>query len=139
ATLVDANHVRVDMLDAKGTAQAHATIALNDGGDGWVNVDVTFDADEVNVAYAGACLSLDDHEHLVGGGERFDGPDLRGHVVPLYFDAPGEYDSGTNESHAPVPFFASSRNYAVLVDEERVGAFDVGVTNATATALRFHG
>jgi alpha-glucosidase (family GH31 glycosyl hydrolase) len=139
ATSTDAKHARVDMLDATGAVKAHANVALTDAGDGWVNVDVTFDVDEVNVAYASACFALADHEHLVGGGERFDGPDLRGHVVPLYFDAPGEYDSGTNESHAPVPFFASSQGYAVLVDEERVGAFDVGVTNPNATALRFHG
>ncbi len=129
----------VDMLDDDGKKVSTARLTLRQAEDGWVNLDVAFDEDEVDVAFAGTCLRLQEGEHLVGGGERFDGPDLRGRVTPAYFDAPGEFDSGTNEAHAPVPFFASSAGYAVLVDEERVGAFDVGVSDEKATIVRFHG
>ncbi|HEY4220935.1 MAG TPA: TIM-barrel domain-containing protein, partial [Myxococcota bacterium] len=139
AGAVDDKGAHFAMVDDQGNAHANATVTLADGGDGWVNMLVSFDQDEVNIAYVGTCLALASDEHLVGGGERFDGPDLRNKVVPLYFDAPGEFDSGTNESHAPVPFFASDKGYALLVDEEEVGAFDVGVESSAVTNVRFHG
>ncbi len=116
-----------------------ATVVVAAGAEGFVDLDVSIDEDELNVAYVAACFALADDEHAVGGGERFDGPDLRGRVVPLVFEAPGEFASSTNEAHAPVPFYASSRGLGLLVESERVGAFDVGVTVPGATIARFHG
>jgi alpha-D-xyloside xylohydrolase len=129
----------VTLVDDAGKLTRTANVILTASEDGFVDLDVAFDEDELNIAYVGTCLALADDEHLVGGGERFDGPDLRGKVVPLYFDAPGDLASGTNEAHAPVPFFASSKGYSLLVDTERVGAFDVGASQAGRTIVRFHG
>lgn len=116
-----------------------ATVVIAAGVEGFVDLDVQVNEDELNVAYLATCFVLGDDEHAVGGGERFDGPDLRGKVVPLVFEAPGELASSTNEAHAPVPFYASSRGLGLLVESERVGAFDVGVTAPNAMIARFHG
>ena len=116
-----------------------ATVVVQPGAEGFVDVDVQVHDDELNVAYVATCFALADDEHAVGGGERFDGPDLRGKVVPLVFEAPGQFASSTNEAHAPVPFYASSRGLGLLVESERVGAFDVGVAVPGAMVARFHG
>ncbi|MBI1945581.1 MAG: glycoside hydrolase family 31 protein [Deltaproteobacteria bacterium] len=116
-----------------------ATVVITAGAEGFIDLDVQVNEDELNVAYVATCFELAAEEHAVGGGERFDGPDLRGKVVPLVFEAPGEFASSTNEAHAPVPFYASSRGLGLLVESERVGAFDVGVTVPHAMIARFHG
>ncbi|MCC7073681.1 MAG: glycoside hydrolase family 31 protein [Deltaproteobacteria bacterium] len=116
-----------------------ATVVIQAGAEGFVDVDVQVNEDELNVAYVATCFALADDEHAVGGGERFDGPDLRGKVVPLVFEAPGPFASSTNEAHAPVPFYASSYGLGLLVESERVGAFDVGVSVPGAMVARLHG
>lgn len=119
------------------TGSARVLVRAND--DGFVDVDVTFEEDELNIALVATCFALASDEHLVGGGERFEGPDLRGKIVPLAFQAPGKFASSTNEAHVPVPFFASNKGMAILVESERVGALDVGVSDPTALIARFHG
>lgn len=128
-------------LTLRGDAELerHATVVVQAGAESFVDVEVQFDEDELNVAYVATCFALEPDEHAVGGGERFDGPDLRGKVVPLAFEAPGPYASTTNESHAPVPWYTSSKGLGVLVETERVGAFDVGVSAPEALIARFHG
>ena len=138
ARLVDDLAWDVDLVDGSGDVQATARVAARGGADGFVDVDVAFPFDDEDVAYAAACFLLGDGEHAVGGGERFDGPDLAGKITPLVFSAPGPYASGTNEAHAPVPFFATTRGLGVLVDSERVGAFDAASIPG-ALQVRFHG
>lgn len=139
AVSIDENGV-VALADASGVVRGHAVVDVTDDGDeGFVDVDVQFDADEVDVAYVAACFALADGEHVVGGGERFSGPDLRKTIAPIVFSAPGETASGTNEAHVPVPFFATTRGLGVLVESERVGAFDVDVSVAGALQVRFQG
>jgi alpha-D-xyloside xylohydrolase len=120
-------------------ARRSARVTVEPGAEGFVHVDVDFDEDELNIALVSTCLKLAPDEHIVGGGEGFAGPDLRGRVVPLAFEAPGPFASGTNEAHAPVPFFASNHGLGMLVETERVGAFDIGVTEDDAVIARFHG
>jgi|GEM_PF-1081346 len=107
--------------------------------DGFVDLDVTSPHDDRAVALWSSCWRLADDEHVVGGGERFDGVDLKGRTIPLFFQAPAPYASSTNETHAPVPFLATTSGLGVLVESERVGAFDVGDHDANALALRFQG
>lgn len=126
-------------LGGEGAPTRTATVVVASGAEGFVDVDVAFAEDELNVAYVATCFALAEDEHAVGGGERFDGPDVRGKVVPLAFEAPGPYASTTNESHAPVPWLASSKGLGLLVETERVGALDVGAAAPDALVARFHG
>ncbi len=133
----------VEFTDDRGVLRASAQLTLSEGAEGFVDVDVAFfdedgaPLDERDVGFVGACFAMPDGDHAVGGGERFDGPDLAGTITPLVFSAPGNTESGTNEAHAPVPFWASSRGLGVLVETERVGAFDATIDGAVM--MRFHG
>lgn len=140
ATVVSEDPLTLDVALADDAGRAKtARVVVRASGDGWVDVDVTFNENELNIALVSTCFALATNEHLVGGGERFEGPDLRGKIVPLQFEAPGQLASGTNEAHAPVPFYASSIGYALLLEGERVGAFDVGVSANNATVVRAQG
>jgi alpha-D-xyloside xylohydrolase len=135
--VVDEGSAVVDLVDGDGGVVGVAHVVVGDVDvDGFVDVDVDTDLDDVDVAYVSVCFGLAPDEHVVGGGERFSGPDLRGTVTPLVFLAPGETESGTNEAHVPVPFFATTRGLGVLVDSEAVGAFDVGVSVANGLEVR---
>jgi hypothetical protein len=95
-----------------GAPAGHAELTLRTAAEGFVAADVAFfdedgaPLDERDIGFVGVCLDVG-AAHLVGGGERFDGPDLKGRLTPLVFSAPGQTESGTNEAHAPVPFFAA--------------------------------
>jgi alpha-glucosidase (family GH31 glycosyl hydrolase) len=82
-------------------------------------------------------LASDDGAY-VGLGEHFDHVDAKGTLVPLAFRL-GSFDSGTNETHVPVPFFASSRGYGVAVDTSEVGAADVAKSDPSLVRLVFEG
>ena len=127
------------LTDHSGVERGRARLSARPGPQDSVDVDVAFDFDPRDVAYVAACFALSPGEHVVGGGERFAGPDLRGAITPLVFSAPGDTASGTNEAHAPVPFFATTRGLSVLVETERVGAFDVDSSVPGAVQLRFLG
>jgi alpha-D-xyloside xylohydrolase len=127
----------VDLVDDTGGKEGFARVIARAGAEGFVDVDVAFAFAEVDVAWVAACFDVAG-QHLVGGGERFDGPDLAGRITPLVFSAPGPYASGTNEAHAPVPFLATTGGLGVLVETERVGAFDAASVPG-AVELRFHG
>lgn len=131
--------IAVDLLDEAGKIQGAATVQLSPENHGFLAMRVQWPFRESEIAMAGACMGLATDEHVIGGGERFDGVDLVGRTIPLAFTLPGPFSSGTNESHAPVPFLTTSKGLAALVLSERVGAFDVGNSYADALALRFHG
>jgi alpha-D-xyloside xylohydrolase len=135
----DGDSAEFVLTDRSGIDRGRARLTASDGAEDSVDVDVAFDFDPRDVAYVAACFALSPGEHVVGGGERFAGPDLRGAITPLVFSAPAETASGTNEAHAPVPFFATTRGLSVLVETERVGAFDVDSSVPGALQLRFHG
>jgi alpha-glucosidase (family GH31 glycosyl hydrolase) len=142
-TTVEGATARIALQDAAGGAAGHAELTLEEGPEGFVLADVAFfdddgaPLDERDVGFVGLCLDVAG-QHIVGGGERFDGPDLAGRLTPLVFSAPGQTESGTNEAHAPVPFLATSAGLALLVETERVGAFDAATVPGILMA-RFHG
>jgi len=146
-TTVAGPTARITLQDAAGAAAGHAELTLGEGAEGFVVADVAFfdedgaPLDERDIGFVGLCLDVgvgEGAQHIVGGGERFDGPDLAGRLTPLVFSAPGQTESGTNEAHAPVPFLATSAGLALLVDTERVGAFDAATVPGVLMA-RFHG
>ena len=139
ARAVGGGAFEVELTDASGKEQGEARLTLAVDREGFVRADVAWPFRDTEIAMAGACFALTEREHVVGGGERFDGVDLTGRTIPLAFAVPGPFASGTNESHAPVPFFATTRGLSVLAETERVGAFDVGDRDPSALALRFHG
>ncbi len=139
ASRVAADELSVELLADDGEPAGSARLRLAAGAEGFVDVDVQLAFDDREVALVSLCFGLSEGEHVVGGGERFGGVDLLGHTVPLTFNAPGPYASTTNESHAPVPFFATSRGLGALFETERPGAFDVGDSQPGKLIARFHG
>lgn len=134
----DGSVATVPLVNGDGEAQGLATLEMRPGREGFVEVDITLPFRDEIVALVTTCWQLADDEHVVGGGERFDGVDLRGRTIPLAFNL-GGYTSGTNEAHAPVPFLATSRGLALYFETERPGAFDVGDSQPGALIARFHG
>jgi alpha-glucosidase (family GH31 glycosyl hydrolase) len=114
-----------------------AQVTVRAGGDGFVDVAVEFVAPDATIALVNTCWQAADH--TVGGGEVFEGADLTGRTIPLYFAAPRNYASSTNEKHAPVPFVATDAGLAIFVETERVGAIDASATDPEALQLRFQG
>lgn len=74
----------------------------------------------------------------LGLGERFDGADARGKIIPMQFSLGGRA-SGTNERHVPVPLLVSSSGYGMFVQTREAGGFDVGATDATQVRSTFEG
>jgi alpha-D-xyloside xylohydrolase len=137
--LPGAGHALVDLVDDGGAVRGSAAVTAKAGPEGFIDLDIRLGFRDTSIALAAVCIPLEDPEHIVGGGERFDGVDLRGRTIPLAFMAPGPFASGTNESHVPVPFVASSRGWAALLESERPGAVDVGEANENQLIFRFHG
>ncbi|GGD86264.1 TIM-barrel domain-containing protein [Microbacterium murale] len=67
---------------------------------------------------------LDDSESIYGLGLQLRNFRLNGRKVHLRVNADPQNDSG--DSHAPVPFYASTGGYGVLVDTARYGTVYVG-------------
>ena len=131
--------VSYDLTSDDGYQKVGLTVVVEEMSEGFIGMNIDYDIEERQVAMMTSCFSLVENEHVVGGGERFDGYDLLGRVIPLSFRVPGPYESGTNEAHVPVPFFATTRGLAVLNESEHVGAYDVGAEDAQAMQMRFHG
>ena len=128
------------LIPLKGDLEGEsARLTLTSGVEGFIDIEIQFTAPSEQIAMNRICWQLREGEHVVGAGERFDGVDLLGRVVPLYFAAPRNYASSTNESHAPVPFFATTQGFSVLTETERVGAYDVGATDPDHLRALFHG
>lgn len=64
------------------------------------------------------------HEHLYGFGLQFFSIDHRGKKCTTRVNADPSKDTG--DSHAPVPFYVSSRGYGILVDTARYATFYCG-------------
>ncbi len=60
---------------------------------------------------------LEKDEQIFGLGLNFKSVNQRGHVSQLHVDHYGGKDNG--RTHAPVPFYVSSRGYGVLIDAAR--------------------
>jgi alpha-glucosidase (family GH31 glycosyl hydrolase) len=60
---------------------------------------------------------LDEGEQLFGFGLNFQSVNQRGRIMTLHVDHYGGVDNG--RTHAPVPFYVSSKGYGVLIDAAR--------------------
>jgi alpha-D-xyloside xylohydrolase len=69
-------------------------------------------------------LPLAPHERIYGFGLQFFSMDHRGKKCILRVNADPVKDTG--DSHAPVPFYVSSRGYGILVDTARYATFYCG-------------
>ncbi len=125
----------VTLASADGAFESEAVVEVTGSGE-YVQLTVRTDENPRALALFSFCMDFHDDEHAVGGGERFESPDLAGRTIPLYLLAPGPYDSGTNETHAPVPFLATSRDLGLVLDSEAPAAFDVGDTDPEALLVR---
>jgi len=79
------------------------------------------DADEIITYESGhktyIRLPLDREEQIYGLGLQFKSIHRRGQILRLHVDHYGREDNG--RTHAPVPFFVSSKGYGVLIDAAR--------------------
>lgn len=69
-------------------------------------------------------LPLDPHEEIYGFGLQFFSMNQRGKKRAIRVNADPHSDTG--DSHAPVPFYVSSRGYGILVDTARYATFYCG-------------
>lgn len=69
-------------------------------------------------------MPLQKEEKIFGFGLNFQSVDRRGGILHLHVDHFGGFDNG--RTHAPVPFYVSSRGYGVLVDAARYMTVYVG-------------
>ena len=76
---------------------------------------------DISVTYADGKVylrfPLEKDEQIFGLGLNFKSVNQRGHVSQLHVDHYGGKDNG--RTHAPVPFYVSSRGYGVLIDAAR--------------------
>jgi len=70
---------------------------------------------------------LEEQEAIFGLGLNFKTVNQRGRILNLHMDHYGNSDNG--RSHAPVPFYVSSRGYGVLIDAAQYMTFYVGTAN----------
>lgn len=116
-----------------------ARIALSRVSPGALRLRVTTESGAREVGLVRVRLLADDGSYQ-GLGERFTGPDARGHVVPMQMSVTSLVrESGLNEHHVPVPFLVSSRSYGVFVESREAGAFDVASTDLDEVRATFEG
>ncbi len=72
-------------------------------------------------------LPLDKYEKIYGLGLQFKNVNKRGQIYNLRVDHYGGEDNG--RTHAPVPFYVSSKGYGVLVNSAQYMTLYVGTTN----------
>lgn len=73
-------------------------------------------------------FKLQDHEKLIGGGQRVLGMDRRGHRFPLYNKAHYGYTTESNQMYFGLSAVMSNRHYALIFDNSASGYMDLGHT-----------
>lgn len=80
-------------------------------------------------------IAIDDNSAYYGCGERFSSLNHKGLILPMAsIDHPEDKGS---VSYKPVPFFMSTRGYAVWLDSAAPGEFDLNATDRQHVVLRF--
>jgi len=79
--------------------------------------------------YRGFRFLLDKNEMIFGGGERALPLNRRGYRLNLYNAPAYGYSEGAENLNYSVPFFTSSRGYALFFDNPSKGYADIGKTN----------
>jgi len=80
----------------------------------------------LNSSRASISLPLDETERIYGLGLEFNGINRRGNVYTLKVD---HYGGVPGYTHAPVPFYVSSKGYGVLINSSKRVKIHVGVGN----------
>ena len=75
-------------------------------------------------------FSLDDHEKILGGGQRVMGMDRRGHRMPLYNKASYGYEADTDQMYFGLPAVMSNDKYMIIYDNTASGWLDIGSTES---------
>jgi oligosaccharide 4-alpha-D-glucosyltransferase len=73
-------------------------------------------------------FKLQQHEKLIGGGQRVLGMDRRGHRFPLYNKADYGYTTQSNQMYFGLSAVMSNRQYALIFDNSASGHMDLGFT-----------
>jgi alpha-glucosidase (family GH31 glycosyl hydrolase) len=100
--------------------------------------DTPFPFDENDTRYllsssrASIRLPLEQEESIYGLGLEFEGINRRGNVYTLKVD---HYGGVQGYTHAPVPFYVSSKGYGVLINSSRRVKIHVGVGNRKDSKL----
>jgi alpha-glucosidase (family GH31 glycosyl hydrolase) len=74
-----------------------------------------------------------------GLGEQYDHVSASGRVTPMFLTLSGNWESGTNDAHVPVPFLVSSGGWGLFVATREAGAFDVASSDPTTVRATFEG
>jgi alpha-D-xyloside xylohydrolase len=106
--------------------------ALSDMGDTGFPFDRNATRGQVNASGANVRLPLDDSEKIYGLGLEFQGINRRSNVYHLKVD---HYGGVKGYTHAPVPFYVSSKGYGVFVSTARRPSFYVGIGNRKDSKL----
>lgn len=88
-------------------------------------LEEVFQKDEFN----GFRFKLQPGEQIFGGGERAISINRRGYKFPLYNNPWYGYSEGADALNYSVPFFTSSKGYALFFDNGSRGYADIGKTN----------
>lgn len=118
------------------SAIAPSSISMDSPAPGVLHIATdSFSDDNVLVS-----LMLAADDGFYGGlGERFTHADARGEIVGMQLEINGNYESGTTDRHVPIPWFVSSKGYAVFVKSRESGAFDMASTDPAVVRATFEG
>lgn len=88
---------------------------------------------------AGFQIGLAPNEQIYGGGERAVALNRRGYRFPLYNSPWYGYSEGAESLNFSVPFFLSSRGYALFFDNPSKGFVDIGQSQRSVFEAAFTG
>ncbi|KXI30672.1 glycoside hydrolase family 31 protein [Paraglaciecola hydrolytica] len=71
-------------------------------------------------------FQLQEHEKLIGGGQRILGMDRRGQAFPLYNKAHYGYTTESSQMYFGLPAVMSSQHYSLIFDNSASGFMDLG-------------
>jgi alpha-D-xyloside xylohydrolase len=124
ARLVSASAAALELALTYGDL-GEARVAITAGADGAWRLDWTAEALALPVVELALGLGVAPDEGLYGLGEWPDGPEHRGKLRAMQLEPDLRIESATEENHAPIPFLIGTRGWAVFVESERAGVFDV--------------
>jgi alpha-glucosidase (family GH31 glycosyl hydrolase) len=113
-------------LNALDFANPPKTEALEELGNSPFPLDKDATYSQLSPGRASIRLPLDETENIYGLGLEFNGINRRGNVYTLKVD---HYGGTKGYTHAPVPFYISSRGYGVLINSAQRVKIHVGVGN----------
>ena len=108
-----------------GTPEAITPVKFSNVNNNYIQGDVTYDTSliQFKVTASGCVIEmpLDPDEEVFGFGLQLKGFDHRGTKKHLRPNA--DPVANTGDSHAPVPFFVTTKGYGVYVDTARYASF----------------